>query len=104
MEEGKTTVGCNCLNEVEKQFIERVKKSIQEKYKVDHFIEDSSAGFTNKGLFFEPVRMGLIFPFELKYVRQKKNGEPENKVKTYTTSVIPTYCPFCGKELLKKEE
>jgi hypothetical protein len=101
MENKETTQGCNCLDEIEKQFIERVKKSIQEKYKVDHFIEDSSAGFVNKAFFFDPTSRGLVFPFELRYVRQKKNGDPENRVIIYKTSVVPTHCPFCGKKFNK---
>jgi len=59
--------------------------------KIDGELEEKGlrleVGFTFSGVVFTPIRTEKI--------------DPKNR-KVKTTTILPTFCPFCGKEMLYK--
>lgn len=81
---------CNCKSEIEAKFLEKVKTDLPES--TNHGLE--MTGYT---LLIEDNTMKLrgFMPVEIKHtVKNKKTGL--DRVKKDKTSVLFTYCPFCG--------
>jgi hypothetical protein len=94
--EAKQTKSCDCLIESEKKMIAHVKEALSKEQSVDSWNERDS-GYTTKAFFFTGGTK-LTLPFEVKYTPLKKDGT-QGKEKVYKTSILPSYCPFCGKPL-----
>lgn len=87
---------CNCVKELESKIKERFVSESKEK--IHEFVDESENGLQCKGLMFSTGKWEIVLPIEYKFRVLKKDGIPENRVRKYRTSVIPSYCPICGEK------
>jgi hypothetical protein len=81
---------CNCKSEIEAKFLEKVKADLPESS--NHNLEMKSYSFLLDG---NTMTLRGYMPVEIQHaVKNKKTGV--ERVKKEKTSVLFTYCPFCG--------
>jgi len=76
------TVICNCLKELDAKVKEHTKD------------EDACVDWVVSGLFGNDV---LYLP-KINYTFRKFNSRGEPTKKTFDGTIVPTFCPFCGKK------
>ena len=93
---------CDCIE----KGTERLKNHIAESLKESDsgFIEIVKAEYKNRAFIFgkSSVSSPISMPFAVTYRRELKNGKIKEK-KT-ETSILPSFCPFCGEKIKKEGE
>ena len=81
---------CNCKTEISEKFLEKVKADLPES--TNHSLEMTAYSFVLDG---NRMELRGYMPVEIKHtVKNKKTGV--DRVKKEKTSVLFTFCPFCG--------
>lgn len=81
---------CNCKSEIEAKFLEKVKADLPESS--NHNLEMKDYSFLLEG---NTMALRGYMPVEIQHtVKNKKTGI--DRVKKEKTSVLFTFCPFCG--------
>lgn len=94
---------CDCIKQVKEKASENFVKQIEENNSVHSWIDKGD--FVNRALNLSGGPSMIGMPFELQYIRTKRNGQPESRVTTKTIMFYQIYCPFCGEKFedAKKE-
>lgn len=93
---------CKCLETTENNAIATISTKLQKRFKAIE-VDKIESGYTNKVLAFSTGGWQLMMPFELRYTFEKKDGT-RSSGKVEKTSIFPTFCPFCGVKIERKEE
>lgn len=89
--EGKT-MACKCFTEVKERMVERVKEALGDSvHSMDECDFGNRVWVLEKGDYCQ-----VMLPFNVRYRKRKKNGDPEQRLTNADTKLAINYCPFCG--------
>lgn len=89
--EGKD-MACKCFTEVKERMVERVKEALGDAvHSMDECDFGNRVWVLEKGDYCQ-----VMLPFNVRYRKRKKNGDPEQRLTNADTKLAINYCPFCG--------
>lgn len=89
--EGKA-MACKCFTEVKERMVERVKEALGDAvHSMDECDFGNRVWVLEKGDYCQ-----VMLPFNVRYRKRKKNGDPEQRLTNADTKLAINYCPFCG--------
>lgn len=89
--EGKA-MACKCFTEVKERMAGRVKEALGDAvYSMDECDFGNRVWVLEKGDYCQ-----VMLPFNVRYRKRKKNGDPEQRLTNADTKLAINYCPFCG--------
>lgn len=92
-------MACNCYEDLQKRMEERVKETLGGEM---HTLEECD--FTNSMyVLAQGDHSRVVVPFKIRYVKRKKNGEPEKRTTNGDSFIVIQYCPFCGTKFEGKD-
>ncbi|MBQ4935606.1 MULTISPECIES: hypothetical protein [Citrobacter freundii complex] len=89
--EGKA-MACNCFSEVKERMEARIKESLGDSV---HSMDECDFG-SRVWVLEEGDYCQVMLPFNVRYRKRKKNGDPEQRLTNSDTKIAINYCPFCG--------
>lgn len=92
---------CDCLQKVQTEVWNNAVDGLTKKGKIIQNADFPENGFTCQGLMFSSGKWEFALPMEFKYVLQKKDGSA-GATRKYKTNFLPTFCPICGKKIIRK--
>lgn len=92
-------MACNCFSEVKERMEVRVKEVLGNSvHSMDECDFGSRVWVLEKGDY-----CAVMLPFNVRYRKRKKNGEPEQRITNADTKTTINYCPFCGTKFNGKD-
>ncbi|HCB3268621.1 TPA: hypothetical protein MYU63_004866 [Citrobacter amalonaticus] len=85
-------MACNCFAEVKERMEARVKEVLGDSI---HSMDECDFG-SRVWILEEGDYCAVMLPFNVRYRKRKKNGDPEQRLTNADTKIAINYCPFCG--------
>lgn len=86
---------CNCIIEKKNFLFEKIAERNPDKNFTKNGYKD---GFQNESFLIEHNEIVLPNIFNMEYTFTKKDGT-QSKPRNLTTSIVPTFCCFCGEKI-----
>lgn len=92
-------MACKCFTEVKERMVERVKEALGDTvHSMDECDFGNRVWVLEKGDYCQ-----VMLPFNVRYRKRKKNGDPEQRLTNADTKLAINYCPFCGTKFEGKD-